>query len=170
MQFSITSKLEKMSVTDPLTGLINKAKLYEELRMWMNFSRRYRTPLSLVLLDIDDFKKINDQFGHLAGDRIIAEISGTIGSMVRETDIPARWGGDEFAIILPHTSRAQAVEIMERIRVRVMEQDLELNRAVTCSFGVASYTNRMEDIGDFISAADEALYKAKSSGKNIVRY
>lgn len=170
IQFYINKRLEKMSSTDPLTGLINKAKLYDELQMWMTYSKRYKTPLTMVLFDIDNFKKINDQFGHLAGDRVIAEISEIICKMVRETDKLARWGGDEFVILLPHTSRPQTLEITERIRKTISEKDYMTGYPITCSFGVASLTGKMEIIDHFIAAADEALYKAKSSGKNVVMY
>lgn len=170
IQFYINKRLEKMSSTDTLTGLMNKSKLYEELQMWMAYSKRYKTPLTLVLFDIDDFKQINDQFGHLAGDKVVAEIADIVGEMVRETDKLARWGGDEFVILLPHTSRQQALEIMERIRKSVSEREFKIGGRISCSFGVASLTGRIENMDQFIGAADEALYKAKNSGKNVVMY
>lgn len=162
--------LEKLSTTDPLTGLHNRAKLYEELQMWMNFSSRYKLPLSLVIFDIDDFKKINDEFGHLAGDRAIKEITGIIGGIIRETDILARWGGDEFIMLLPHTNRPQAVELSERIRSSISNHAFEMIGTITCSFGIASLNRYMASIEQFISRSDESLYKAKKSGKNVVMY
>jgi len=170
VHYLLNQELEKMSVTDPLTGLMNKTKLYEELHMWMNFSRRYKTPLSLILFDVDDFKLINDKYGHMVGDEVMVKIVGIIRSMIRETDSFARWGGDEFTIIMPHTGRMQALEITERLRKEISETVFLPDFHVTCSFGVASLNNRVERIDHFICAADQALYKAKNSGKNIVMY
>lgn len=170
VHFLVEKWLKKMSVTDPLTGLINKAKLYDELRMWMNFSRRYKTPLSLILFDIDNFKYINDKYGHVSGDDVMVKTIGIISSMIRETDSFARWGGDEFSIIMPHTGRVQALEITERLRQAVSDTVLLPDYNVTCSFGVASFNVRITEIDQFISAADQALYKAKNSGKNVVMY
>lgn len=163
-------QLEKMSVTDSLTGLMNKAKLYDELRMWMNFSRRYKTPLSLILLDIDNFKYINDKYGHVAGDDVMVRVIGIISTMIRETDAFARWGGDEFSIIMPHTGRVQALDITERLRQVISDTTFLPDYHVTCSFGVTSLNSRVVQIDQFISAADQALYKAKNSGKNVVMY
>lgn len=170
VHYLLDQELEKMSVTDPLTGLMNKAKLYEELHMWMNFSRRYKTPLSLILFDIDNFKHINDKYGHVAGDEIMVKIINIISAMIRETDALARWGGDEFTIIMPHTGRVQALEITERLRKAIADANFMTDYHVTCSFGVASLNSRLEQIDQFICAADQALYKAKNSGKNVVMY
>lgn len=170
VHYIIDLELEKMSSTDALTGLVNKGKLYEELRMWMNFSRRYKTPLSLILFDVDDFKYINDKYGHLKGDEVIVEVTGMIGALIRETDTLSRWGGDEFAIIMPHTSRPQAFEITDRIRKAISFREFIPGCTITCSFGVASLNGRVIDPDQFIHAADEALYKAKDSGKNVVMY
>lgn len=163
-------QLKKMSVTDSLTGLMNKAKLYDELHMWMNFSRRYKTPLSLILFDIDNFKYINDKYGHVAGDDVMVKIVDIISAMIRETDACARWGGDEFTIIMPHTGRVQALEITERLRQIISDTAILPDYHVTCSFGVTSLNARVAQIDQFISAADQALYKAKNSGKNVVMY
>ncbi|HEX2947461.1 MAG TPA: GGDEF domain-containing protein [Clostridia bacterium] len=170
VQFHINKKLEVMSSTDPLTGLLNKAKLYEELRTWIIFSKRYRTPLALVLFDVDDFKRINDQFGHLTGDKVISSIADIVAAMVRVTDKLARWGGDEFVMLLPHTNRQQAFELAERIRKNISVKNLVAGETITCSFGVAVLNGSMKDMDNLISAADEALYKAKSTGKNVVMY
>lgn len=170
VHYLVERQLKKISVTDPLTGLMNKAKLYDELRMWMNFSRRYKTSLSLILFDIDNFKYINDKYGHVSGDDVMVKTIGIISSMIRETDSFARWGGDEFSIIMPHTGRVQALEITERLRQAISDTALLPDYNVTCSFGVASFSVRITEIDQFISAADQALYKAKNSGKNVVMY
>jgi two-component system cell cycle response regulator len=170
IHYLLNQELEKMSVTDPLTGLMNKSKLYGELNMWMNFSRRYKTPLSLILFDIDNFKQINDKYGHVVGDEVMVKVVNIIGSMIRETDAFARWGGDEFTIIMPHTGRVQALEITERLRKEISNTVFMPDFQVTCSFGVASLNNRIEHIDQFIYAADMALYKAKNSGRNVVMY
>ncbi len=168
--YAINKELEKISFTDSLTGLINKAKLYDEINMWMRFSSRYKTPLSLILFDIDDFKLINDKCGHLVGDEVIVKVIATVHKMIRETDTLARWGGDEFTIIMPHTNRLQAVEITERIRKFISDEELIPGLKISCSFGVASFTRKVTDVDQFIRAADRALYKAKNSGKNVVMY
>ncbi len=168
--YAINKKLERSSFTDSLTGLINKAKLYEEINMWMKFSSRYKTPLSLILFDIDNFKQINDKHGHLIGDEVIVQVVATVHKMIRETDTLARWGGDEFTIIMPHTNRPQAVEITERIRKSISDEELIPEVELSCSFGVASFTRKVKGVDQFISAADKALYKAKNSGKNVVMY
>jgi len=175
-QYINNRELKRLSLTDILTGLNNRAKLYEELKMWMTFSNRYSTPLSLVLFDIDDFKQINDKLGHLTGDKVIVEVTDIISNIIRETDILARWGGDEFIILLPHTNRTQALELTERIRKGISRFEFSEAGAVTCSFGVASRYKHMEhdehgeNVEQFIRSADEALYKAKNSGKNVVMY
>jgi diguanylate cyclase (GGDEF)-like protein len=170
VQYHINKKLEVMSSTDPLTGFFNKAKLYDELRTWMIYSKRYKTPLSLILFDVDDFKRINDRFGHLAGDKVISNVADIVTGMVRVTDKLARWGGDEFVILLPHTNRQQALELAERIRKNISVRNIITGEPVTCSFGVAVMNGSMKDGDSLMSAADEALYKAKSSGKNAVAY
>ncbi len=170
IHYMLNQELEKMSVSDPLTGLINKVKLYEELHMWMNFSRRYKTPLSLVLFDVDNYKHINDKYGHVVGDEVMVRIVKIISAMIRETDAFARWGGDEFSIIMPHTGRMQALEITERLRREIASTDFLPDFQITCSFGVASLNSRLEQIDQFICEADKALYKAKNLGKNVVMY
>ncbi len=170
VQYHINKKLEVMSSTDPLTGFLNKAKLYDELRTWMIYSKRYKTPLSLVLFDVDNFKRINDRFGHLTGDKVISNIADIVAGLVRVTDKLARWGGDEFVILLPHTNRQQAFEMAERIRKNISAKNLIEGENITCSFGMAVMNGSIKDGDSLISAADEALYKAKSSGKNIVMY
>ncbi|NLV36935.1 MAG: diguanylate cyclase [Clostridiaceae bacterium] len=170
--YAINKELEKTSFTDSLTGLINKAKLNEELNMWMKFSSRYKTPLTLILFDIDNFKHINDEYGHLVGDEVMVKIIGAVKEMIRETDTLARWGGDEFTIIMPHTNRIQALEITERIRKAISERELMPEFKLSCSFGIASFTGKgkISGVDQFICAADRALYKAKNSGKNVVMY
>lgn len=170
--YAINKTLEKTCFTDSLTGLYNKAKLNEELNMWMKFSSRYKTPLTLILFDIDNFKSINDQYGHLVGDEVIVKIIETVKKMIRETDTFARWGGDEFTIVMPHTNRFQALEITERIRKNISEEQLMPEFKLSCSFGIASFTGKgkISGVDQFICAADRALYKAKNSGKNVVMY
>ena len=160
-------ELLQMSRTDSLTGIYNRGKFNEELTKWMKYSKRYKTPLSLVIFDFDDFKQINDNYGHLLGDRVIVNTTGVISKTIRQSDVFARWGGEEFAILLPNTDIHQALELMERIRELVAGNILECGKYITCSFGLASMeAGDTEDA--LLRRADKLLYEAKKAGKNTI--
>jgi two-component system cell cycle response regulator len=169
IQYIDSRELLKMSYTDPLTGSYNRAKFDQELTEWMEYSNRYNTPLSIAIFDIDNFKKINDLHGHLSGDIVMQEVVGIIRSVVRKQDVFARWGGDEFAILLPCTENDQAAELTERLRKLIEEYSFSVNEKVTCSFGLGTMVCD-ETADDFLRRADKLLYKAKKSGKNTIRY
>jgi diguanylate cyclase (GGDEF)-like protein len=153
-----------------MTNLNNHQRFRELLQQETARSARYFNHLSLIFADIDNFKSINDAYGHLAGDRVIRTIAGSLKSELRDSDLVARYGGEEFAIILPETEKAGAWEVAERLRIkidsfRIIHEDIFIHP--TMSFGVASLQpGGNESIDELIQMADNALYKAKKQGKN----
>ena len=166
-QFADSKELLRLSTMDPLTGIYNRAKFDEELNQWIDFSNRYENPLSMVIIDIDNFKQINDNFGHLIGDDILRNIAATIKMEIRNTDIFARWGGDEFLILLPNTDIMQAMEMSERIRMCIQTNKYDNVESITCSFGLVTL-NKEENSESLLQRADIFLYDAKRCGKNAV--
>lgn len=164
--------LEKMAVTDDLTRLYNHRYFVRRLGEEFKRARRYKNPISCVMLDIDNFKKVNDTYGHQSGDRVLQEVSKVIRNCVRETDVVARYGGEEFAVILPHTGIEDAIKLAERIRYSIKSFRFDvLNKGeqITASMGVATYPHtEIMDMDDLVRRADNGLYKAKSSGKDLV--
>ena len=158
---------EKEASTDTLTRIANRLKFNAVLEQQVEISKRYGDDLSIILFDIDNFKVINDTYGHQVGDNVLVELSAVISESVRKSDTFARWGGEEFVIILPQTSLETAKILAEKLREKVAGYSFSDNLDVTCSFGVAQYQN-MEPISDFLKHVDDALYQAKDAGKNIV--
>jgi two-component system cell cycle response regulator len=167
IQFIYNKKLVEMSTYDPLTGILNRFKLDEELRYWISYSKRYKIPMSLVIFDFDDFKKVNDSYGHLEGDKVLIEAVKLIKNNIRNTDVFARWGGDEFFILLPNTEKQLALELTERLRTVVAGHRFDNIGNITCSFGVASFKEH-DDFSSLLHRADKMLYMAKHAGKNTV--
>jgi len=164
-------KIQKQATMDGLTGLANHKTFYEILEKELWRSRRYGGNISLIMIDIDNLKKINDVYGHRAGDKVIREISRKTKGCIRQIDTAARYGGDEFAVILPNTSLADAVVVAERMVSTVSSSSITWQKekiALSISVGVGQYSadNTPEDI---TSHSDEALYAAKKAGKNTVR-
>lgn len=159
--------LERLSVTDPLTGVANRRRLDDMLASEINRFARYGHPLSVLLLDVDHFKAINDTFGHNAGDTVLMEIARMIAEGVRQTDMPGRWGGEEFLIICPETDITGAVSLAELLRSRISEHMFSEAGNVTISSGVATLANG-ESSKDFLRRVDQALYQAKDGGRNQV--
>lgn len=160
-------KVETLSITDHLTGLYNRLKLDDVLNYEIAQSTRYATQFSIILVDIDHFKSINDNHGHLVGDQVIKEISVLLKSNARETDTIGRWGGEEFLIILPHTGIKDARQYAEKIRESVDTHVFPVVKHITSSFGVSEFKNG-DTVDALVSRADEALYRAKSMGRNRV--
>ncbi len=160
--------LELLATTDPLTKIANRNKLNIILEKSMQLSIRYKLPLCVIFFDIDDFKKINDNLGHEAGDTILISIARIISEQLRASDTFARWGGEEFIIILPETEHHDAKKLAERYRKLIQEYKFlpELDH-VTCSFGVTQLRSD-DDETSLLKRVDNALYSAKSHGKNIV--
>ncbi|MFT5836207.1 MAG: diguanylate cyclase (GGDEF)-like protein [Sulfurimonas sp.] len=160
-------KLEHMASTDVLTKLFNRSKLNDVLEKEMALSEAISTPLSIVFLDIDHFKRVNDTHGHNIGDKVLIDIANIISSTTRKGDIAARWGGEEFMITLQSTDSAHAGILAEKLRVVVEKYDFEIVGKLTISLGVTEYINH-ESEENFVKRVDKALYQAKDSGRNKV--
>ena len=166
-------KLQSMAISDPLTDIYNRRFLMDFLTKEIERSKRYKEHLSLILIDIDFFKKYNDTFGHVKGDSLLRNISKLFAEQVRKADIVARYGGEEFAIVLPNTKLEMATDTAERIR-KCVEDSFEFKREedshgrLTISIGVAEYNSSFCNIEGFVNSADVALYRAKDTGRNKV--
>jgi diguanylate cyclase (GGDEF)-like protein len=168
---SLNNQLEELGKIDGLTGLYNRRFWEEQFVMEFKRGRRSENPSSLIMLDIDHFKKVNDTYGHPAGDEVIKALGGIIKKAIRETDIAGRYGGEEFAIILPETPVANVEFVSERIR-RLVEKCTvvydEVDISFTISVGIAGFKQTHKDSTQWLDSADKALYKAKESGRNRV--
>ncbi|HEX6124104.1 MAG TPA: diguanylate cyclase [Pyrinomonadaceae bacterium] len=164
----MAGEFEQLSVTDALTGLLNRRYLEKRLSEEIQRSKRHRFPMTLMLLDVDDFKSYNDSFGHPAGDAALKIVAGVLQDILRGADVAARYGGEEFAILLPQTTSSEAAAIAERLRQRIEHADFP-KRKVTVSIGIASCSNDIETPDDLVAAADHALYEAKDHGRNNVQ-
>jgi len=160
-------ELEMLAVTDPLTTLINRRKFNELLSYEIERNQRYRADLSLIMCDIDHFKKINDSYGHDVGDSALKIFSEEIKKNIREVDIFARWGGEEFMILMPNAKITDANSKAEKLRKVIESINLKMVDSFTASFGVTNFTNG-DTIESFIKRADDALYQAKDKGRNTV--
>lgn len=160
-------EFEQLSVTDTLTGLLNRRYIEERLLEEVKRSNRHGYPMSFMMLDVDQFKPYNDSFGHPAGDVALKIVGNVIRDTLRGADVAARFGGEEFAILLPQTTIDEAAIIADRIRSNIQETKFP-HRAVTVSIGVSSCSAELCVTADLISAADQALYEAKRLGRNMV--
>ena len=160
-------ELEKLSETDPLTSIYNRRKFNELLEREVERSKRYDSGLSIIMCDIDHFKKINDEFGHDVGDNALKIFSSTIHDNIREVDMFARWGGEEFMILMPNSDINSAESVAEKLRKVIEDTEIKKITAFTASFGVTDL-NKDDTTESFIKRVDEALYKAKSGGRNKV--
>jgi diguanylate cyclase (GGDEF)-like protein len=163
--------VERQASTDGLTELANRRHFQESLEAEINRTERFGGGLALVLADLDDFKAVNDRFGHQAGDEVLRAFARILRETVREIDLPARYGGEEFAVLLPQTDLAGAEQLAERLRRALASRPLSAQPgaliAATASFGVAAFPDVATPAALF-AAADEALYRAKRRGKNCV--
>lgn len=163
-------QLENAVAIDPLTNCYNRRALDSFIESDISYARRSGTDLSIIMLDLDNFKDINDVHGHLAGDAVLKEISTLIPALVRKSDYLARYGGEEFMLVLPDTSLYLAVQLAEKLRKKIEEHEIDLGEkriTVTASIGVASLDNKRDSMS-LVQEADERMYKAKSTGKNNV--
>lgn len=167
-EFKATAqKMEKLANTDPLTGIANRMKFNHLIEHQLQVSHRYKKNMGLIFFDIDHFKQINDTYGHKAGDSVLVEITKLISSLVRSSDVFARWGGEEFLILSPEISLTQIISLAEKLRLNVERFNFSDVPNVRCSFGV-TMLNPKDDVKAFIQRADEALYEAKETGRNKV--
>jgi diguanylate cyclase (GGDEF)-like protein len=168
-------KLEHMAIHDRLTGLYNRIRLDEKLIAEIKRANRYHSLISLIMLDIDNFKAVNDDYGHLVGDKVLRQLATRINESLRETDLAGRWGGEEFVIILPETDQTQALQLAERLRERFAAEPIVLGDAadgglphalnLTISCGVAQHRVG-DDVDSLFERVDRALYCAKREGRN----
>jgi diguanylate cyclase (GGDEF)-like protein len=170
---SLHETVQRQAVTDELTGLSNVRELHTVLDREVERSRRFASPLGLVMLDIDDFKQVNDTYGHQQGDEVLAAVASVLRDHSRDIDEPARYGGEELVVVLPQTDCLGAAQLAERMReaverLRVSSATGNGKLSITASFGVASIPDTAADKGSLIAAADAALYRAKRGGKNRV--
>jgi diguanylate cyclase (GGDEF)-like protein len=165
--------VQRQAITDELTGLANDRQMKAALDREFERRKRFEAPLAFVMLDLDDFKKVNDTYGHPQGNEVLIEVARVLRELTRDTDEPARWGGEEFTVILPQTDLAGAALLAERMRegidqLRVKRLDGGEALRVTASFGVAAVPQSALDEDSLVEAADQALYRAKAAGKNRV--
>src|SRR6185295_7350223 len=161
--------LEEQATTDGLTGLVNHRTFQERFSSMLGRADRHKFPVSLILTDIDHFKKVNDTYGHPVGDEVLRRVAGILNASARKIDIVARYGGEEFAIVLEATDRAGARQLAERIRVDVSQQVFQSAKGsfkCTLSLGVASYPDDAAAKDAIIARADQSLYAAKHGGRN----
>jgi two-component system, cell cycle response regulator len=158
-------KLETLAVTDGLTGLSNHRRFQEEVESAFSSHVRMHFPLSMILLDVDNFKQYNDAYGHPAGDDVLKKVAKVLTETSRNYEVVARYGGEEFAVLLPGTSKEQAMLASERFRIAIEQQPWPM-RPITASFGVASLDPSMTNPRDLIQNADAALYASKQNGRN----
>jgi diguanylate cyclase (GGDEF)-like protein len=173
----ILLKLKKMLLyekeqarVDYLTGVLNSMAFREASLRELNISRRYRHPITLAYMDLDNFKLVNDRFGHNAGDSLLRLIAQAIKNNLRSMDIVARMGGDEFVILMPETGYESAVAVINRIKDMLLDIMQQKDWPVTFSIGVATYLKPADSVDGMLRKADILMYEAKNSGKNTVKY
>jgi diguanylate cyclase (GGDEF)-like protein len=161
-------ELRRLATQDSLTGILSRRAFKDEAGRLFGLARRHSQPLSCIVFDIDKFKSINDAFGHAAGDRVLHEAARTCQTGLRQTDLIGRLGGEEFAVLLPHTGKEAALEVAEKVRAaigRLRFDDMPIEK-VTASFGIAALDKSVTDLDGLIKHADEAMYEAKSGGRD----
>jgi diguanylate cyclase (GGDEF)-like protein len=156
--------------TDPLTEVLNRRAFYDLAEMELNKARRYQKPLSVLYVDVDNFKQINDRLGHHAGDALLCSTAKTIKSNIRAIDIIARFGGDEFVVLLAETGPESIALVARKIRGKLLQLMQNKNWPVTFSIGAVTFENPPCSVDELIDAADSQMYFAKNSGKNRIHY
>lgn len=163
------AEIERLSVTDRLTQVHNRMKFDAELEREIARAKRHHHPLALILFDLDHFKKVNDTHGHAVGDAVLVETAALVKRNLRVSDTFARWGGEEFIVLLPETTLSQSAEVAEKLRHAMEARVFPVAKRVTCSFGCAV----LDDDSDgqtLLKTADQALYRAKNLGRNRVEF
>jgi len=167
----LNTQLERLAMMDELTGLMNRRAFFIQGAKEINRTLRHQTPLSLLMLDVDVFKAVNDRYGHAAGDRVLQHVSQKIVENLREMDTVARMGGEEFSVLLPITTTEDAVKLAERVRQTVEKESCQIDDQiidVTVSIGVASYNENASSLDAILRQADDSMYQAKNRGRNQV--
>jgi two-component system cell cycle response regulator len=162
-------EIERLAITDGLTGLFNHRHFQERLSQEFNRLERFSEPISLLIIDIDNFKKINDTYGHPVGDTVLKDVANIVRKTIRNIDIPARYGGEEFTVILLGTQARGAMNMAERLRKAVMNTAFSAGEnifKVTVSTGISTYPHGIRRKEELIERADKALYHAKRTGRN----
>ena len=163
----LASALAQDAHSDALTGLFNRRKFNDVCAAEIARSERYATPLALIMVDVDHFKSVNDEHGHLVGDRALVDVARLLSERMRTSDALCRWGGEEFMILAPHLELACAVQMADKLRLAIAGADFGPAGRITCSFGVATLREGDRAI-DLILRADTCLYRAKRTGRNCV--
>jgi len=167
IQFQTTQELRRISTIDSLTDTYNRMKFDEEIDKEISRSQRYLLPLSGIMFDLDNFKEINDKFGHLEGDKVLKKVSLLVSKIIRENDLLFRWGGEEFIILLPNTSHDSAIQLSYRIQDYIRNDKFASIGRLTCSFGVTSLKED-DTANSFTNRLDQLQYQAKKNGKDRV--
>ncbi|MDD5541706.1 MAG: GGDEF domain-containing protein [Acidobacteriia bacterium] len=163
--------IREMALKDALTGIYNHANFHERLQSEIARAQRFSSQVSLILIDIDDFRKFNEQHGHIVGDQALVVLGQIVRTYLRKYDIPARYGGEEFAIILPDATLEDAQKVAERIRQTVLEREIATGHATThfsISSGIAHFPSHADSSMVLVACGEAALQQAKQSGKNRV--
>lgn len=160
-------ELEGLYITDRLTGVYNRVKIDEIIDIELSKKRRYDVSFSIILIDIDHFKKINDTYGHIIGDNILKEFASILKSNIRNSDFVGRWGGEEFIVISTYTEKKSAISIAEHLRAKIKGHNFSSVHNISASFGI-TVSNSKDNIESIIDRADKALYEAKNSGRDRV--
>jgi diguanylate cyclase (GGDEF)-like protein len=166
---ALNKELEQLSNTDTLTGIANRRSLNHALEKEIARAHRYQSTFSAIMLDVDHFKAINDNYGHCAGDHVLLRIAELIEDTIRANDLAGRWGGEEFLILCPETDQNGALQLAETIRKKIQSQDFGIKLRITASLGVAEYRDSFSQ-EELIKTVDTALYDAKKSGRNQVKF
>ncbi len=168
-EFRAKARLEQASSKDFLTSAVTRARLEEEAYRWMNFCRRQGLPLCMVFVDVDDLKQINDRYGHTMGDAALKSVAGIMRAQLRNSDTIARWGGDEFVLLLPNVTLQNAVLLLDRVKFAISCAELDGGVTVSCSFGVVQMGPE-STYAQMLSEADEMMYRSKRGGKGRIGY
>jgi diguanylate cyclase (GGDEF)-like protein len=164
---TLNKELERLSVTDRLTGLFNRLKIDETLDAAIKMANRYNQPLSIVMVDLDHFKEVNDTHGHQVGDKVLVEVARILKANSRETDVVGRWGGEEFMFVCIQTDETGVLNFAEKLRQAFQNNYFPVVQHKTASFGVTTWL-KDDTVEELVARADEALYEAKKNGRNRV--